>query len=1165
MSLLTNPIIKALASFPVPVFDRHMESQEDICAICRDGNCDFETRCGHLFHEECLNVAVFSRESDADKCPYCRCKITSTKLLEKLIRVKGDFSKISVGPEDLKSLKELIKYILVPEHEKFPIDSIVLKMVELGWDVNEYDFWIKKKKGDVEHTLFYASYITGNVAVTYKLIQLGCKMVRGKDDKGGEHVLYHAVNINDVPFINYLISLGLDINSSDIGLNALNLACSEDKVDVVKCLLDNGAEAVLFKCHTELHLNCFSYVDHRFQNCIEVNAVLSACQAGSLNTIKFLHDRYPNIFQDDSNSWPAFTIAIKQENIALIDLLIALGGNINCFDSKYKRNLLMIACKCGNINVIKNVFEKGVFDVKAIDHLGNTAFLYSLTSRKNTIEIMRFLIEKGSDPLVTTKTRNMTALHLACREYLGEVAEFLLTDESCCAKFDLKNIQAAGDGLIQSAMNLSSDNVMRILDLLIQKGADINERNTANQTAIDYASDCTNEVLSFLLSHGADVNSVNYYGYNCLQNVVVRRYYLNIDKELFEIFINHRVNLNFQQVTDGDTVLHFICNKALNWNFGIMELLLDSGARTDIANNKGEFPFDVALSWNPFSHPIKVMENRGINYSKFITEEVRSTACDQCKKDLSSLKGRCGHYLHYSCLNDKENCPICGIRITLSTTTEVMIKECNFDNIHSLADHELFFLLDFFIEDDSFVDFNTIVNEVKRRKELHGDSFKFPCKNSYPEDIYAKSCNHGRLRLVQLLDSIGLDKSDLYGKVSAVALATIIGRVEMVEYFLKKFGPESIYKETFWDFYPIQYACMAGNLEVFDYLIEHGAALEDEMHLLHLACGFGSLEIAKRLIEVHGFDPNFSDYYELFPLHHASIRLDFYSKNHSFKFIFELGNIREKTDEECIEIAKYLLERGAATNTYNEACHTPVAYTGYCNREKMFDFYLEYFENVLNKPLKLKKHQVLSCITMRGTNLEFFERIIAMGADVNWASRIGYTALMGACSSGNYEMCLRLIQLGADVNARDFGNLDEYMDSSPLFNLCRDGSDNVNILELLLEHQVDISQLSENADNSLHIAARSGSLNIVKKLISIGFDPNSVRSDRQTPLHLALNSDNADVRFQIVRALVEAGADIHAVCEYGFTPLSYSSRLFETDIMEYFNSLEQSTAQVVFN
>ena len=85
----------------------------------------------------------------------------------------------------------------------------------------------------------------------------------------------------------------------------------------------------------------------------------------------------------------------------------------------------MIACKCGNINVIKNdVFEKGVFDVKAIDHFKAYSLLYSLTSRKNTIEIIGFLIEMGSDRLVTTKTRNMTVLHLACREYLGEVAEF---------------------------------------------------------------------------------------------------------------------------------------------------------------------------------------------------------------------------------------------------------------------------------------------------------------------------------------------------------------------------------------------------------------------------------------------------------------------------------------------------------------------------------------------------------------------------------------------------------------------------------------------------------------------------------------------------------------------------------------------------------------------
>ena len=42
----------------------------------------------------------------------------------------------------------------------------------------------------------------------------------------------------------------------------------------------------------------------------------------------------------------------------------------------------------------------------------------------------------------------------------------------------------------------------------------------------------------------------------------------------------------------------------------------------------------------------KSMELNGSNYSKYISDEVRSNRCDHCMKLSASLKARCGHYLH---------------------------------------------------------------------------------------------------------------------------------------------------------------------------------------------------------------------------------------------------------------------------------------------------------------------------------------------------------------------------------------------------------------------------------------------------------------------------------------------------------------------------------------
>ena len=152
-----------------------MDNTEEICAICREDKCDFKTRCGHLFHEECLQVAVFSK--GYMNCPYCRCEISSLKLLEKLISRKGEISNISFTSADIPELKEVIKLGL--EKESFALNSVVEKIVELGWNKNELDHWLSERKRSEPHSLFYASYVSGKVDLTHKLMELGCKVDQG--------------------------------------------------------------------------------------------------------------------------------------------------------------------------------------------------------------------------------------------------------------------------------------------------------------------------------------------------------------------------------------------------------------------------------------------------------------------------------------------------------------------------------------------------------------------------------------------------------------------------------------------------------------------------------------------------------------------------------------------------------------------------------------------------------------------------------------------------------------------------------------------------------------------------------------------------------------------------------------------------------------------------
>ena len=223
---------------------------------------------------------------------------------------------------------------------------------------------------------------------------------------------------------------------------------------------------------------------------------------------------------------------------------------------------------------------------------------------------------------------------------------------------------------------------------------------------------------------------------------------------------------------------------------------------------------------------------------------------------------------------------------------------------------------------------------------------------------------------------------------------------------------------------------------------------------------------------------------------------------------------------------------------------------GLSNYEKLFDFFVDYSKEKLKRPFDMEKHQtLLSNVAKCGKNMNFFEKVIKMGANVNWTNDTGATALMTACKSGNYEMCSRLIELGASQNRHQY---------TTLLYLCRSGNDNVDILELLLANGADIQQSTRDGSNALHFAARSASVNIVKKLLEIGISVNSVNACSQTPLHSVLNYSGTEKDILVVvKTLVEAGADVNAKNVSGITPLEHASKIISLrKVFKYLNSLQ---------
>ncbi|CAL5016760.1 unnamed protein product [Urochloa decumbens] len=154
--------------------------------------------------------------------------------------------------------------------------------------------------------------------------------------------------------------------------------------------------------------------------------------------------------------------------------------------------------------------------------------------------------------------------------------------------------------------------------------------------------------------------------------------------------------------------------------------------------------------------------------------------------------------------------------------------------------------------------------------------------------------------------------------------------------------------------------------------------------------------------------------------------------------------------------------------------------------------------------------------------------LISAGADPSKPDYDGRTALHVAALRGYEDIVRFLIQRGANVNSIDkFGN-------SPLLLALRSGHDRVT--SLLAKHGAALNL--EDAGGYLCRVVTDGKIDLLRRLLSYGVDPNCKNYDQRTPLHIA-----AALGLHLVAGmLIDFGADVQAKDRWGNTPLDEGRR-----------------------
>jgi ankyrin repeat protein len=154
-------------------------------------------------------------------------------------------------------------------------------------------------------------------------------------------------------------------------------------------------------------------------------------------------------------------------------------------------------------------------------------------------------------------------------------------------------------------------------------------------------------------------------------------------------------------------------------------------------------------------------------------------------------------------------------------------------------------------------------------------------------------------------------------------------------------------------------------------------------------------------------------------------------------------------------------------------------------------------------------------VAVRGNDLTTASLLIGAGADVEAATRFGVTPLSLAATNGSVPMIQRLLAAGADPSRP----LPE--GETPLMTAARTGV--VAALDLLLEHGAVVDAREHwRGQTALMWAAVEGHI-AVQRLIDAGADVHARSNGGFTPLLFAVREGHIDA----TRLLLDAGANVH--------------------------------------
>jgi len=318
----------------------------------------------------------------------------------------------------------------------------------------------------------------------------------------------------------------------ELGYTPLLFAAKENQTEIARFLGDRGAD-----------VNILSDIDEPNGES-GFSPLLWACWHCNANLAELLIHRGANVNQPGREYDSPLIVAAEKGCLPIVKLLIEKGADVNYVTSNDRVTALSAAVVSGHLSVLEYLADHGGDlgsrglsgatllmlasnrhldevmylgakgpDFNARNDSGDTAIFYATEANtKESSRIIRYLILKGANPN-QFNTRGQSPLMYAARSGNVFGAEALLENGAMVDSQD-------GDGMTSlhfACFNIKPEASPRIAELLIEKGAAINQKNAKGETPLMLASRDSNlGLIRSLLDHSAEIDAQNIDGWSAL-------------------------------------------------------------------------------------------------------------------------------------------------------------------------------------------------------------------------------------------------------------------------------------------------------------------------------------------------------------------------------------------------------------------------------------------------------------------------------------------------------------------------------------------------------------------------------------------------------------------------------------------------------------------------